>query len=83
MKVQIIRIKGYETRNAVPFTEDAVIMPKDLSDSMRDDVLRELRNNHYAIGFIFNEGDLIVGEHRFMTVTSYQLLEELEMVAVQ
>ena len=90
MKVQVIRIYGY-TKNPLaphghdpkPLDEDALIMPKDLSDSMRDEVLAEMYERKQTIGYIFNEGERILGEHRAMTVVSYRTLEDFEMGEVQ
>jgi hypothetical protein len=90
MKVQVIRIYGYTKNpltphghNPTPVDEDALVLPKDLSDSMRDEVISELRSCGYAVGYIFNEGDRILGENSSMIVISYRFLEELEMGAVQ
>ena len=90
MKVQVIRIYGYTKNpfaphghNPEPLDEDALVLPKDLSDSMRDEVISELRSRCYAVGYIFNEGETIIGEHRAMTVVSYRTLEEFEMGEVQ
>lgn len=90
MKVQVIRIYGYAKNpfaphghNPTPIDEDALILPKGLSDSMRDEVLAEMYERKQTIGYIFNEGAPIIGEHNSMTVVSYRILEELEMGAVQ
>lgn len=89
MKVQVIRIYGYTNRQAIRASteplvdEDALIMPKGLSDSMRDEVISELRARGYAVGYIFNEGDRILGEKNSMVVVSFRVIEELEMGAVQ
>ena len=90
MKAQVIRIYGYTKNpfaphghNPEPFDEYALILPKELSDSMRDEVLAEMYERKQTIGYIFNEGETIVGEHRAMTVVSYRILEELEMGEVQ
>ena len=89
MKVQVIRIYGYTNRQEIRASsaplvdEDALIMPKGLSDSMRDEVLAEMYERKQTIGYIFNEGETIIGEHRAMTVVSFRILEELEMGEVQ
>jgi len=89
MKVQVIRIYGYTNRAAIRASteplvdEDALILPKGLSDSMRDEVISELRSSGYAVGYIFNEGDRILGENSSMIVVSYRTLEEFEMGEVQ
>jgi len=90
MKAQVIRIYGYTKNpfaphghNPEPLDEDALILPKGLSDSMRDEVLAEMYERKQTIGYIFNEGERILGEHRAMTVVSYRTLEELEMGEVQ
>jgi len=90
MKVQVIRIYGYTKNplaphghNPTPLDEDALIMPKDLSDSMRDEVLAEMYERKQTIGYIFNEGETIIGEHPSMSVVSSRVLEELEMGDVQ
>ena len=90
MKVQIIRIYGYTKNplaphghNPIPVDEDALILPKDLSDSMRDEVLAEMYERKQTIGYIFNEGERILGENNSMIVVSYRLIEEFEMGEVQ
>lgn len=90
MKVQVIRIYGYtknpfapHVHNPEPLDEYALILPKELSDSMRDEVLAEMYERKQTIGYIFSEGETIIGEHRAMTVVSFRILEELEMGEVQ
>lgn len=89
MKVQVIRIYGYTNRQAIRASteplvdEDALIMPKGLSDSMRDEVLAEMYERKQTIGYIFNEGERILGEKNSMVVVSFRVIEELEMGAVQ
>jgi hypothetical protein len=90
MKLTVIRIYGYTKNplaphghNPEPLDEYALIMPKDLSDSMRDEVLAEMYERKQTIGYIFNEGETIIGEHRAMTVVSFRTLDELEMGEVQ
>ena len=89
MKVQVIRIYGYTNRQEIRASsaplvdEDALIMPKGLSDSMRDEVLAEMYERKQTIGYIFNEGERILGEKNSMTVVSFRILEELEMGEVQ
>ena len=90
MKVQVIRIYGYTKNpfaphghNPEPLDEYALIMPKGLSDSMRDEVLAEMYERKQTIGYIFNEGERILGEKNSMVVVSYRVIEEFEMGAVQ
>ena len=90
MKVQVIRIYGYTKNplaphghNPTPVDEDALILPKGLSDSMRDEVLAEMYERKQTIGYIFNEGERILGENSSMIVVSYRTLEEFEMGEVQ
>ena len=90
MKVQVIRIYGYTKNplaphghNPTPVDEDALILPKGLSDSMRDEVLAEMYERKQTIGYIFNEGERILGENNSMIVVSYRTLEEFEMGEVQ
>jgi hypothetical protein len=90
MKVQVIRIYGYTKNpfaphghNPEPLDEDALILPKGLSDSMRDEVLAEMYERKQTIGYIFNEGERILGENSSMIVVSYRTLEEFEMGEVQ
>ena len=60
------------------FTDKCVILPAELSDSMRDEVLR----NYCDVFYVFTSGDPIVGEHRSFSIYSYDVLEEMEVPAV-
>jgi hypothetical protein len=50
---------------------------------MRDEVLAEMYERKQTIGYIFNEGERILGENSSMIVVSYRTLEEFEMGEVQ
>ena len=76
--MRVIKIRVFGTfkqpfNNA--FKADCIILPAELSDSMRDEVLR----NYCDVFYVFTSGDPIVGEHRSFTIYSYDVLEEMEV----
>lgn len=79
MRVVKIRVFGtYKQPFNNAFTDKCVILPAELSDSMRDEVLR----NYCDVFYVFTSGDPIVGEHRSFTIFSFDVLEEMEVPAV-
>ena len=79
MRVVRIRISGiYKVPFNNPFTATAVVMPVELSDSMRDEVLKKYKDAYY----VFDAGDPIVGEHNTFEVYSYDVMDEMEVPAV-
>ena len=76
MRVVRIRIHGsYKVPFGNPFTATALVMPPELSDSMRDDVLKKYHDTFY----VFDAGDPIVGEHRTFEVYSYDVIDDMEV----
>ncbi len=60
------------------FTDKCVILPAELSDSMRDEVLR----NFCDVFYVFTSGDPIVGEHHTFEIYSFDVISEEEISAV-
>jgi hypothetical protein len=50
-------------------------MPVELSDSMRDEVLKKYKDAYY----VFNSGDPIVGEHNTFEVYSFDVVDDMEV----
>jgi hypothetical protein len=76
MRVVRIRIHGrYTAPFNNPFTANAVVMPVELSDSMRDEVLKKYKDAHY----VFDAGNPIVGEHRTFEVDSFDVIDDMEV----
>jgi len=79
MRVILISVSGVmHAPFSNAFTDKCVILPAELSDSMRDEVLR----NYVDVFYVFTSGDPIVGEHRSFTIFSFDVLEEMEVPAV-
>ena len=76
MRVIRIRIHGvYKVPFNNPFTANAVVMPVELSDSMRDEVLKKYKDAHY----VFDAGNPIVGEHNTFEVYSFDVIDDMEV----
>ena len=76
MRVIRIRIHGtYKFPLGESFTANALVMPVELSDSMRDEVLKKYKDTFY----VFNAGDPIVGEHRTFEVDSFDVIDDMEV----
>ena len=76
MRVIRIRIHGsYRVPLGNPFTANALIVPPELSDSMRDEVLKKYHDTFY----VFNAGDPIEGEHRTFEVDSFDVIDDMEV----
>jgi hypothetical protein len=56
-------------------------MPKGLSDSMRDEILKEFEDSQFF--YIFNEDERILGEHLDFIVDFKNPISEYDMGAVQ
>jgi len=78
---KLICIEGYWNDDNKPFEHRCLVMPAELSDSMRDSVLDSLidRNNLF---YIFESGERIMGKHRDFTVTFINPMYEVEVPAV-
>ena len=78
---KLICIEGYWNGDNKPFEHRCLVMPAELSDSMRDSVLDSLldRNNLF---YIFESGERIMGKHREFTVTFINPIREMEVPAV-
>jgi len=78
---KLICIEGYWNDDNKPFEHRCLVMPAELSDSMRDSVLDSLldRNNLF---YIFESGERIMGKHREFTVTFINPIREMEVPAV-
>ena len=84
MRVIRIRIHGryrvplgnlFTANELIMFTANALVMPVELSDSMRDEVLKKYHDTFY----VFNAGDPIVGEHRTFEVDSFDVIDDMEV----
>jgi hypothetical protein len=76
MRVIRIRLHGsYKVPFGNPFTANAIVMPTELSDSMRDEVLKKYHDTFY----VFDAGDPIVGEHRTFEVHSFDVVDDMEV----
>ena len=78
MSMRVIKIRVFGTfkepfNNA--FKADCIILPAELSDSMRDEVLK----NHDDLFYVFTSGDPIVGEHHTFEVYSFDVISEEEV----
>lgn len=80
-KAKLICIEGYWNDDKKPLEKRCLVMPLELSDSMRDSVLDSLidKNNLF---YIFDAGERIMGAHRDFTVTFINPIDELEVPAV-
>ena len=60
------------------FSGRCLVMPRELSDSMCDNILRQYKD----ISYVISSGDPIVGEHNVFSIHTYDVLEEMEVPAV-
>ena len=79
MKATLVIVEGYWTNTHERFEERCLIMPKGASDSMRDEILKDMGDVFY----VFNEGDQILGEHAQFVVTFYHPVRHFELGEVQ
>jgi hypothetical protein len=79
MKVVVIRVFGtFKEPFNNAFKANCVVLPAELSDSMRDEVLRKYDDVFY----VFTSGDPIVGEHHTFEIYSFDVISEEEISAV-
>ena len=76
--MRVIKIRVFGTfkepfNNA--FKADCIVLPAELSDSMRDEVLKK----HDDLFYVFTSGDPIVGEHHTFEVYSFDVISEEEV----
>ena len=79
MRVIEIRVFGTFSQpfnNA--FKANCVVLPAELSDSMRDEVLKKYHDTFY----VFTSGDPIVGEHKTFSIYAFDVISEEEISAV-
>lgn len=79
MKVVLLKVYGVMRppfSNA--FSGRCLVMPRELSDSMCDNILRQYDD----ISYVISSGDPIVGEHSSFSIHSFDVLEEMEVPAV-
>jgi len=76
MRVVKIRVFGtFKEPFSNAFKADCIILPAELSDSMRDQVLRK----HEDLFYVFTSGDPIVGEHSTFEVYSFDVIDDMEV----
>ena len=80
-KAKLICIEGYWHATREPLECRCLVMPRDLTDSMRDLVLDSLIDKDNLF-YVFTEGDRIMGDHSSFTVTFINPIDELEVPAV-
>jgi hypothetical protein len=80
-KAKLICIEGYWHATREPLECRCLVMPRDLTDSMRDLVLDSLIDKDNLF-YVFTEGDRIMGDHPSFTVTFINPIDELEVPAV-
>lgn len=78
---KLICVEGYWNDDNRPLEKRCLVLPIDLSDSMRDNVIDSVldRNNLF---YIFDAGERILGVHRDFTITFYNPIDEMEVPAV-
>jgi hypothetical protein len=80
MKAKVVIIEGYWKDTRESFEKRCVVMPKDATDSMRDEVLDDVGKD---IFYVFEAGDPIVGEHLDFVVVFYHPVSEIELGELQ
>ncbi len=81
MKAAVICIEGYWKDTHQRFEHRCVVMPAGATDSMRDEVLREVGDDN--IFFVFEEGERIVGEHLDFVVSFFNPISIIELGELQ
>jgi hypothetical protein len=81
MKAQVICIEGRWKDDRKSFEYRCLIMPKGASDSVRDEILKDVGDD--SLFYIFEEGEQIVGEHLDFVVDFYNPLWEIEVGELQ
>ena len=80
MKAQVVIVEGYWKDTRESFEKRCVVMPKQASDSMRDEILDDVGKD---IFYVFEEGEQILGEHYDFVIVFYHPVSELELGEVQ
>ena len=85
MKAQVVIVEGYWKDTRESFEKRCVVMPKDATDSMRDEALDEPRCGFGVNGifYVFEEGEQILGEHLDFVIVCYHPVDEIELGEVQ
>ena len=85
MKAQVVIVEGYWKDTRESFEKRCVVMPKQASDSMRDEALDEARCGFGVNGifYVFEEGEQILGEHLDFVIVFYHPVDEIELGEVQ
>ena len=85
MKAQVICIEGrWNDQRTFPhshFERRCLIMPKGASDSVRDEILKDVGDD--SLFYIFEEGEQIVGQHLDFVVDFYNPLWDIEIGELQ
>jgi hypothetical protein len=81
MKATVVIIEGYWKDDRRKFEHRCLVMPKDASDSMRDEIIKDVGDD--SIFYVFEEGEQILGEHRDFVVVFYHPVRSIELGAVQ
>lgn len=81
MKAQVICIEGRWKNDRTSFEHRCLIMPKDATDSVRDEILKDVGDD--SLFYIFEEGEQIVGEHLDFVVDFYNPLWDIELGELQ
>ena len=80
MKAQVVIVEGYWKDTRESFEKRCVVMPKQASDSMRDEILDDVGKD---IFYVFEEGEQILGEHLDFVIVFYHPVDEIELGEVQ
>ena len=80
MKAQVVIVEGYWKDTRESFEKRCVVMPKQASDSMRDEILDDVGKD---IFYVFEEGEQILGEHLDFVIVFYHPVREIELGEVQ
>jgi len=80
MKAQVVIVEGYWKDTRESFEKRCVVMPKQASDSMRDEILDDVGKD---IFYVFEEGEQILGAHYDFVIVFYHPVREIELGEVQ
>lgn len=80
MKAQVVIVEGYWKDTRESFERRCVVMPKQASDSMRDEILDDVGKD---IFYVFEEGEQILGEHLDFVIVFYHPVREIELGELQ
>ena len=81
MKAVVICIEGRWKDDRKSFEHRCLIMPKGASDSVRDEILKDVGDD--SLFYIFEEGEQIVGQHLDFVVDFYNPLWDIEIGELQ